>query len=240
MYISPVYHNELYPNNKINIDTFVTSKEINAYIEASFVILDTPELKSLIDKPQIDILIEKILISTDYTLTPGIDLVNKISLTNANTHIKEIIWTIKRDDYNKYNENTNYTNSIPENLDKSIMSKARIMLENSIERVSEKDANYYNIIQPYKHHTSIPKQGIYSYSFAILPENYKPSGSLNACSFDISLYVNTTEANNSIINDKLNKIGKNSYNYNYKLNYYIRSMNVLRYINGSIGYLIAE
>ena len=50
MYISPIYYNELYPNDNINIDKFVISKEINAYIEASFVILDTPELKTLIDK----------------------------------------------------------------------------------------------------------------------------------------------------------------------------------------------
>ena len=240
MYISPIYYNELYPNDNINIDKFVISKEINAYIEASFVILDTPELKTLIDKPQIDILIEKILISSDYTLTPGIDLVNNILLTNANTHIKEIIWTIKRDDFYKYNENTNYTNSIPENLDNSIMSKARIMLNKTIERVTEKEANYYNIIQPYQHHTSIPKQGIYCYSFALLPENYKPSGSLNASGFEISLYINTTEANNTIINNKLNKIGKNSYNYNYRLNYYIRSMNILRYINGTVAYVLAE
>ena len=239
MYISPQYYNEI-SNDTISINNFVISKEINAHIEASYVILDNPELTSIIATPQIDILIEKIIISSDYSFTPGIDLVNELTLTNANTHIKEIIWTLKRDDYYKFNENTNYTNSIPENNDSSIMSKARIMFNKSMERVMDKDYVYYNSMQPYKHHTSIPKQGIYCYSFAIFPESYKPSGSLNASGFEISLYINTTEANNTIINNKLNKIGKNSYNYNYRLNYYIRSMNILRYINGTVAYVLAE
>ena len=239
MYISPKYYNEI-SNDTISINNFVISKEINAHIEASYVILDNPELTSIIATPQIDILIEKIIISSDYSFTPGIDLVNELTLTNANTHIKEIIWTLKRDDYYKFNENTNYTNSIPENNDSSIMSKARIMFNKSMERVMDKDYVYYNSMQPYKHHTSIPKQGIYCYSFAIFPESYKPSGSLNASGIDTALYVYTNNSDNSIINSKLNKIGKSSYNYSYRMNYYLRSMNLLRYINGTVGYLLAE
>jgi|694.fasta_scaffold15771_10 hypothetical protein len=239
MYISPKYYNEI-TNESISIDTFVISKEINAYIEASYVILDNAELTSIIASPQIDILIEKIIISSDYSFSAGIDLGNELVLTNANTHLKEIIWTLKRDDYYKFNENTNYTNSIPEDNDKPIMSKARIMFNKTIERVSDKDFIYYNQLQPYKHHTSIPKQGIYCYSFAIFPESYKPSGSLSASGINTSLYIYTNTSDNSYINNKLSKIGKTPYNYTYRMNYYLRSMNLLRYINGTVGYLLAE
>ena len=43
MYISPKYYNEI-SNDTISINNFVISKEINAHIEASYVILDNPEL----------------------------------------------------------------------------------------------------------------------------------------------------------------------------------------------------
>jgi len=243
MYISPKYYNELYPHENISIDTFVINKEINATIEANYALVDNIDLTWISgssSQSHIDILTEKIIISSDYSFTPGIDLVNELTLTRGNTHIKELIWTLKRDDYYKYNSHTNYTNSIPENENKSIMSKAKIMLNNQFERVEDKNANYYNIIQPYKHHSSIPKQGIYCYSFALFPERYKPSGSLNGSNFKISLYIYTNNEDNKEINEKLKKLNLSGYNYKFKMNYYIRSINILRYINGSVAYAYTD
>jgi hypothetical protein len=45
---------------------------------------------------------------------------------------------------------------------------------NKTNRIEQKDANFFNLIQPYQHHSSIPKQGIYTYSFAIHPEKWIP------------------------------------------------------------------
>ena len=235
MYISPKYYNEI-SNDTISINNFVISKEINAHIEASYVILDNPELTSIIATPQIDILIEKIIISSDYSFTPGIDLVNELTLTNANTHIKEIIWTLKRDDYYKFNENTNYTNSIPENNDSSIMSKARIMFNKSMERVMDKDYVYYNSMQPYKHHTSIPKQGIYCYSFALYPEKEFLSGYYNAAlvKTNLLIYVKDTY-NNNALNQILSSIGKPTYTFNYHVNVYSICYNMFEIVGNQAG-----
>ncbi len=241
LYISPVYYNELYPNDIISIDTFVKNKELNANIEATYAMVGNDDLLTWLSNggANIDIVTEKIIKSSDYNITPGVDLVNITKLTRTGTHIKELIWTLKRDDYYKFNTITNYTNSIPENQEKSIMSKAKITL-NNFNRIEEKNANFFNAIQPFKHHSAVPKQGIYSYSFALFPEMNKPSGSLNGSSFEISLYIYTNDQDNSVINEKIKKLNKAPYNYNYKMNYYIRSINVLRYLNGTLSYVFAE
>lgn len=242
LYVSPGFYNELNPNNTISFDTFVLNKEINAYLEVNYTYLDENELQEFQITPQIDIIIEKIITSTEYAVTPGIDLVNKITLMRANTHVKEIIWTLKRDDYYRFNNHTNYTNSIIENDNKPIMNKAKIMFNNTIERVFENDGNFFNIIQPFKHHTSVPKQGIYCYSYALFPEKYQLSGSIDCGNIETTLYIFTNNQDNSELNDKLKKLGTrvSPYNYGYRLNYYVRTTNILRYINGTIAYLFAE
>ena len=39
--------------------------------------------------------------------------------------------------------------------------------------------HYFNLIQPYNHHTNIPSYGINCYSFALFPEEHQPSGTCN-------------------------------------------------------------
>lgn len=235
MYISPKYYNDLYPNNKISIDTFVINKDIASYIEASCIMLDNNELANFASLPIVDILIDKLVIGNDNSIIPGEDKNTTITLMGANTHIKEIIWTLKRDDYYKFNTHTNYTNSIPENLDNPIMTKAKIVFNKGIEKI-EKDSNYYNLIEPYKYHSAIPKQGIYCYSFSLYPERYKPSGSLSSAEIETALHVYVNNQDNSSINGKLRNLNKEPYNYNYTLSYYIRTINILRYINGNVSY----
>ena len=59
-----------------------------------------------------------------------------------------------------------------------ILSSARFMF-NGQDRMETKDNFYFNIIQPYQHHTFIPKSGIYAYSFSLNPEAFQPSGACN-------------------------------------------------------------
>ena len=37
----------------------------------------------------------------------------------------------------------------------------------------------FRYTQPYQHHTCVPEKPIYSYSFAINPEEHQPSGTMN-------------------------------------------------------------
>lgn len=238
LFVSPSFYNELNPNDKISIDTFVTTRDINAYIEANITLLDEYELTKFNITPQIDIVIDKMVMSTEYVVNPGVDLVNEITLQGVNTPIKEIIWTLKRDDYLRYNNLANYTNSIVENNDKPIMSKARIMYNKTVERVSENNGNYFNIIQPYQYHSSIPKQGIYCFSYSLFPEKCQPSGFANNSTIQTQLYIYTNKEDNNELNEKLSRLGGRvaPYNYKYRLNYYARTINILRYDSGTMQY----
>jgi len=55
---------------------------------------------------------------------------------------------------------------------------------NSCLRVQPRDPMYYRIIQNSVHHRRVPRKVIYSYSLAIEPESYDPSGSLNMSRID--------------------------------------------------------
>jgi hypothetical protein len=92
---------------------------------------------------------------------------------------------------------------------------------NSIERVSAKDGMYYNLIQPWKHHTNIPSPGIYLFSFAINPEDYQPSGSCN---------MGLLDANQAFIN--INPVFFEYMDKNVSVNFFARSINILKITEG--------
>jgi len=234
MYISPKYYNELYVNDKISIKTFIKNNNLKAYIEANCVYIDNYERGVLMTTPIKSILIERIFISNLYDVTAGNNLTTKIKLMGANNHNKEIIWVLKREDYYKYNDNTNYTNAIPEDASKPIMTSANIYFD-KMNIMQDKNENFFNLIQPYQHHSCIPKKGIYCYSFGLHPDKWQPTGSYNGANTNTSLYVKVNMADNSTINQKLSAINNTPYTYNYKLRYYIRNYNILEYIGGTVG-----
>ena len=92
---------------------------------------------------------------------------------------------------------------------------------NSLVRVSDRDGMYYNLIQPWKHHKNIPSPGIYLFSFAINPEDYQPSGSCN---------MGLLDANQAFIN--INPIFFEYMEKNVSINFYARSINILKITEG--------
>ncbi len=55
---------------------------------------------------------------------------------------------------------------------------------NGHDRFSERDGKYFNLVQPYQHHTNVPATGINVFSFALQPEQHQPSGSCNMSRID--------------------------------------------------------
>ena len=59
------------------------------------------------------------------------------------------------------------------------------LITNGTSRVKENNAIFFNRVQPYMHHTSIPQaEGINVYSFALIPESIQPTGSINFSRID--------------------------------------------------------
>lgn len=92
------------------------------------------------------------------------------------------------------------------------------LLLNGHDRFAVRGAKYFNLVQPYQHHTRIPSTGIYVYSFAINPEEHQPSGTLNMSRIDnatLQLTLGSSAAG--------------------KLSTYATNYNVLRILSGMGG-----
>ena len=76
------------------------------------------------------------------------------------------------------------------------ISKAKIVL-NGNDRISEREGKYFNLVQPYQHHTTCPAPGINVYSFALKPEDHQPSGTCNFSRID-NAHLNITVTDNTI------------------------------------------
>jgi hypothetical protein len=55
---------------------------------------------------------------------------------------------------------------------------------NGQDRFSEREGTYFDLVQPWQHHTRTPDTGINLYSFALRPEEHQPSGSCNFSRID--------------------------------------------------------
>ena len=78
-------------------------------------------------------------------------------------------------DFNNYYQQNPSTSF---NQINNIMYSAKLIF-NGNERFSTKDNNFFNYLQPYKHHTNTPSPGVNVYSFSLYPEDHQPSGSCN-------------------------------------------------------------
>jgi hypothetical protein len=55
---------------------------------------------------------------------------------------------------------------------------------NGQDRFSEREGTYFDLVQPFQHHTRSPDTGINVYSFALRPEEHQPSGTCNMSRID--------------------------------------------------------
>ena len=65
----------------------------------------------------------------------------------------------------------------------SNMTNMKLVL-NGQDRFKEQTSKYFNSVQPYNHHSGSPMPGIYSYSFALKPEEHQPTGTCNFSRID--------------------------------------------------------
>lgn len=115
----------------------------------------------------------------------------------------------------------------PRNAGRNPVQVAKLQL-NGHDRFSERLGSYFNLVQPYQHHTNVPATGINVYSFALRPEEHQPSGTCNFSRIDSAVLqlVLTPKAAGS----KCSGVGISSNVRVYAVNY-----NVLRVMSGMGG-----
>ena len=73
------------------------------------------------------------------------------------------------------------------------LKKFKLIL-NGQDRFKEQEGKYFNQVQAFNHHTGSPYAGVYSYSFALKPEEHQPTGTCNFSRIDnaqVSVEANT-------------------------------------------------
>merc|ERR1712216_594639 len=65
---------------------------------------------------------------------------------------------------------------------------------NGQDRFKEQQGKYFNQVQPFQHHSGSPYPGVYSYSFALKPEEHQPTGTCNFSRIDNAQVAVKTKA----------------------------------------------
>ena len=221
------------------------SQSVKLYVD--YVYLDTDERRRFAQVSH-EYLIEQVQFTGDETVTAGIG--SKNVTLNFNHPVKELVWvhveqTHGTSGFGTYNNR--WLDFAPYGAarrpDSDTFGSAKLQL-NGHDRFSERDADYFRKVQNYEHHSRVPRcptigeyenspngapgqlQYIYTYSFALSPEEHQPSGTCNFSRIDnaiLQLNYKDRDGNDTTSDHSMNlKI--------YAVNY-----NVLRIMSGMGG-----
>jgi hypothetical protein len=181
----------------------------------------------------------------------------KLELNQYNL-ISRIIFGLRRSDYIDKNEHTNFTNwssptehpktalTTPEvsgvnntgiqptNYNREILQNATIEVNgNAIFNTQE--SIYYGGIQSYLYNKISNTNGIYQYNFSIYPNEYQPSGSLNASRVNKLEMILQLEEIPYTQTEGGEEIFSNRYNYDYYLDVFTETYNFFTISSGLAG-----
>lgn len=139
---------------------------LDASLYVDYIYLDTDERRQFA-QVQHEYLIEQLQFTGAETVSAGA-YKSKLALNHP---CKELVWVVQ----------DTASGAAPTSYE--IVNTAKLQL-NGQDRFSERDGAYFNLVQPYQHHTAIPSDGIYVYSFALNPEQHQPSGTVNMSRID--------------------------------------------------------
>jgi hypothetical protein len=204
---------------------------VAASLYVDYIYLDTDERRRFAQVSH-EYLIEQLQFTGAESVTSSS---NKIKL-NFNHPCKELVWVVQRDSFVTCNTatTTTYYGQQPFNYsdwwDRSALDSgyasmvtvgkagknpvvvAKVQL-NGHDRFSERDGKYFNLVQPYQHHTNIPAVGINVYSFALKPEDHQPSGTCNFSRIDNANLI-LTLSNNTVGSSNTAQVRVYAVNYN--------------------------
>ena len=237
-----------YHEVKINIDfetaavmtaigTAPTGDLGNAALWVDYIFLDTDERRRYAQLSH-EYLIEQLQFTGDESIVSN---TNNIRL-NFNHPVKELVWVVQQNsrfgtpsttcsnDWTNFSGMNNAYNLYEDVLELAAgntgspgfsnpVSLAQIKL-NGQDRFYARAGDYFNLVQPFQHHTNVSKNvGINVYSFALKPEEHQPSGTLNMSRIDTAVLALTTTLGSTASVVKI-----------YAVNY-----NVLRIMSGMGG-----
>ena len=218
--------------NSDNINTLYTPDDnVSASILRSGILTDyvylTDEEKNYIKARPTDYVIEQLQLSRGVIENTENSKTFKLNFTNP---VKELYIVVQNQDTQDKNDwfNFKFENALSSTSNSFIDT---IQLEFNNEIMISKDVAdclYLLYAQPMYHHTRVPKRNIYSYSFALRPEDPEPPGQ-----------VNMSRIINKLLKVTMNgEYGQGRDNRNIRI--YAKNYNVLRIQDGLAGLLFID
>jgi hypothetical protein len=165
--------------------TEATPGSFKTKIWVDYIYLDTDERRKFAQLSH-EYLIEQLQFTGEESYS------NQIRL-NFNHPVKELVWVSKwpgswdASENNPVGNWNNYTLTDGAIDGDNPYVNAHIKL-NGNDRLAPREATYFEKVQPFQHHSNIPKSGgINLYSFALKPEEHQPSGTLNMSRIDTAV-----------------------------------------------------
>ena len=206
----------------------INSDKMKASLLIDYVFLDLSERKRFAQNSHL-YLIEQLQFNGDIEFPKGNSIIN-IPL-NFNHPIKELFWLIQRHDVVEKNDIFNFSNFLEYNPNIVETFDSMCLLINGQQRFNELPAKYFRLLQSYYHHTRIPSNYIYTYSFALKPEEHQPTGTCN-----FSRLANTTIR---IVKNKPNFMTQDEL-HSYSVRIYAVNYNMLMITGGLSGLMFSN
>lgn len=186
---------------------------VNASLWLDYIYLDSDERKQFTQSRH-EYLIEQLQFSGSESFS-GASIKSKLSFNHP---CKELVWVCQKDAHVTGNEHIHFGSTSNASVATDFLTTARLQL-NGQDRFDTRKAGYFNLVQPYQHHTRIPRVGIYVYSFGLTPENFQPSGTINMSRIDSAVLQLELTGNSAAS----------------KLRVYATNLNVLKIMSGLGG-----
>ena len=180
------------------------AQDLAGWIEACYVYLDQRERSKFADGAFEQLMIEHQDTEAQYETT--VTVINQVAGVakearlelNFNHTVIELIWAVRmgvregfngkntfgqfNDFYNDWLEFGGLSNPVS-GVAYDPIDTIQLRLNNAT-RFGDVEGRYFRLVQPFQHHTNIPKEFVYCYSFALQPEDVQPSGSCNFSRID--------------------------------------------------------
>ena len=174
---------------------------MDIHLWSEYVYLDTEERQRFAQNSHEYLIKQVQRVETQFSMCSSSQAV--VDLRQLNHPVLTIIWNLTLKNNLDKNDWTNFSNGhthIPSS-GKSIASSSKITT-NGQDRIPSLPSGYFRYLVPYRCYTAIPEvEGIYTYSFALDPEQYQPSGTFNFSRIDNSNVVIATGELDKLTND---------------------------------------
>ncbi len=161
---------------------------VQAAVYIDYIYLDVEERRRMAQQSH-EYLIEQVQFNEDKGIS---SYNNRIDLT-FNHPVKELVWVVQPERYTNCKLPSSPTPLTPFKYDQDAVYEQWLQI-NGQDRLDHRYGNYFTHTQRFQHHTgsgvvNTATPGLYSYSFALRPEEHQPSGTCNFSRIDTATIV---------------------------------------------------